>query len=58
MNLAKATETDLCPRCGVGKMARVSVMPIRRRPGLSEVQYRCTECGEVVKQTEDDRFRD
>jgi hypothetical protein len=40
------------------EMVRVAVMPIRRRPGLSEVQYRCTECSEVAKQTEDDRFRD
>jgi hypothetical protein len=31
---------------------------MRRRPGFSEVQYRCTECDEVVKRTEDDRFRD
>lgn len=58
MNLPKIIENLRCPRCGQARMIRVSVMPMRSRPGCSEVQYRCTECDEVVKQTEDDRFRD
>jgi len=33
-------------------------LPISKRPGFSEVEYRCTECDKVIKQTEDDRFRD
>jgi hypothetical protein len=33
-------------------------MPLRRSPGNSDVLYHCSECRVVIRQVEDDRFRE
>ena len=54
----KLKNGSTCPKCGAGTMTLEARMPIRRRPGMSELYFRCTACRVVVKQVEDDRFRE
>jgi DNA-directed RNA polymerase subunit RPC12/RpoP len=53
----KISAGSVCPDCGKGTMEPEKGVPIRGRPGFSQVVYRCTECGKVLRQAEDDRFR-
>jgi len=46
-----------CPKCRTGRMTLEGELPVQRRPGMSELTFRCTVCGEVLRQIEDDRFR-
>jgi hypothetical protein len=54
----KIAEGDACPRCGMGKLAFIERIPMKRRPGMSEARFRCSSCFAALHQVEDNRFQD
>jgi hypothetical protein len=54
----KVTNGCPCTQCGHGKMVLDAQVPLRRKPGNSELLFRCTVCRRVVRQVEDDRFHE
>jgi hypothetical protein len=53
----KLKEGSPC-ECRQGTMTLEAVIPLRRRPGHSELYFRREACRKVVQQIRDDRFRD
>jgi rubredoxin len=54
--LEKLREGCICPKCRAGTLTLEAKVPLPRRPGMSESRFRCTACGAVMQQVEDDRF--
>ena len=54
----KVTNGCPCSQCGQGTMVLEAEMPLERQPGHSALYFRCTECRRVVRQVEDNRFRE
>ena len=54
----KLTKGGVCPLCAKGTLKQILRGPVLGMPGMSEVQFRCSACNTVVRQIEDDRFRD
>jgi hypothetical protein len=45
-----------CPRCGIGTMTLASKTPNPLHPGFADVSFQCSECPDVAKQMQDNRF--
>jgi hypothetical protein len=47
---------ETCRQCEKGTMTLEARALNRRRPGHTDMYFRCAECRAVIMQTQDDRF--
>jgi hypothetical protein len=45
-----------CLRCGAGTVTLAAQKPAHRRPGFTEMSFKCSACPDIVTQTQDNRF--